>query len=140
MIVSYVPPEYLDTVWGTAGAMIRQAAEFNGGRYTVRDAYRGISSGNMQLWVIFDDEDEDKKIYGSIVTVITNYPSKKFLTILMVGGSKMHLWMNPLAEVMEKWARDNECNGVEGYGRIGWKKLLKRFGGTTQISIFEKEF
>lgn len=140
MIVSYVPPEYLDTVWGTAGAMIRPAAEFNGGRYTVRDAYRGITSGNMQLWIIFDDEDEEKKIYGAVVTVITNYPSKKFLTILMVGGSKMYRWIEQLSDVMEKWARDNECSGVEGYGRIGWKKLLKKFGGSTQISVFEKEF
>lgn len=140
MIVTYVPPEYVDTVWGIAGAMLRPAAEFNNGRYTVKDAYHGIQNATMQLWLAFDNDDEDKKIYGSIVTMITHYPSKKYLTVLMVGGSKMYLWMDTLADIVEKWARDNECDGVEGYGRIGWKKLLNRFGGTTQISIFEKEF
>lgn len=139
MIVTYVPSEYLDTVWGVCGAMVRKAAEFNGGRYTARDIYKGIGENRMQLWIVFDNEDENKNIYGTIVTTVTDYPSKKFLTILMVGGSKMNLWIEEADNILTKWANDCGCSGIEGYGRLGWKRVLERFGGKRLLTVFQKE-
>ena len=140
MIVTYIPPEYIDTVWGVVGGMLKPATKYNNGRYTVRDAYHGIVNKNMQLWIIFDEEDDNKTIYGSIVTLIADYPSKKFLTVLLLGGKEMSLWIDDASDVLTRWAQDCGCHGIEGYARKGWERVLKRFGGKKTSTIFEKEF
>lgn len=143
MIVTSVPPEYIDTVWGVAGALLRPIERYNGGRILVKDAYHGIIDGKMVLWVVFDETVDEKPIYGVVVTTITQYPSKKYLTILLVGGRKISLWIEVLGDIMTRWATDCQCDGIEGYGRPGWERLLKNLAPKEiwrhSNSVFERD-
>jgi hypothetical protein len=41
--------------------------------------------------------------------------------------------------VLIRWAEDNECTGIEGYGRKGWIKMLEPYGVKENLIMFEKE-
>ena len=45
-------------------------------------------------------------------------------------------WIDRGLEVMEKWAKDNKCNGIEGVGREGfWNWIKNRNWKKTAIFV-----
>ena len=73
----------------------------------------------MQLFIAMADE-----IIASAITQITDYPQKRVLTIVLLGGGRMNEWL-PLLNQLEKWGIDEGCEQIELYGRPGWEKVLK---------------
>jgi hypothetical protein len=41
--------------------------------------------------------------------------------------------------VLVRWAEDNECTAIEGYGRKGWLKMLDSYGVKQALIMFEKD-
>jgi hypothetical protein len=142
MKVTSVPYEYVNEIWPDVAKMISPSVKYNNGRYHVDDIYKGLMDQNMQLWLAFDYSQKAGNgidVYGSIVTSISQYPRKKCLTIMFVGGRKISLWLNEIHDMMYKFAKDCNCDSIEGYGRLGWGRLLNKFGGKRYLSLFEKE-
>ena len=136
MNVSIVPRDHIDNVWSSVRDFLLPAVKVTNGRYMLYDVYEASKSGQMQLWIAFDDE---KNILGCEVTTITNYPSRRVLTSLFTGGKNIRLWKDPMMAMLVRWAEDNQCTAIEGYGRKGWLKMLDSYGVKSTLIMFEKD-
>ena len=136
MNLSLVPVDHIDNVWDSVKGFLAPAVKVTNGRYMLYDVYVALKSANMQLWIAFG---EDLEIIGCEVTVITNYPSRRVLTSLFTGGRNISLWKDPMMAVLVRWAEDNECTAIEGYGRKGWLRMLDSYGVKQSLIMFEKD-
>ena len=136
MNVSLVPADYTDSVWDSVKDFLIPAVKVTNGRYMLYDVYVALKGATMQLWIAFD---EDRKIIGCEVTAITNYPSRRVLTSIFTGGRNIRLWKHDMMAIIIRWAEDNECTAIEGYGRKGWLRMLDSYGVKQGLTMFEKD-
>jgi len=133
--VSLVPIEHINAVWERLVPILEPAVAVTNGRYTTYNVYVAAQQSNIQLWIAFEGE----FIYGLEVTCVTDYPSKRVLTSMFTGGAKLREWRAEMMDVLVRWAKDNQCTAIEGYGRDGWVKMLEPYGVTKGLVMFEKE-
>jgi hypothetical protein len=134
MQVSYVPVEYIEVVWPQIEEYLDGAATYTYGRFNVSDIRTGLYTKPQQLWVAFDETD---KIYGAVVTEITTYPRMKALVMHFTGGVELGSWKPNMLELLQKYAKDNNCDVIESYGREGWGKVFKNDGFKSRFMFYE---
>lgn len=122
--VTMVPREYVDACWKDVEKYLEGAAEYTHGRYEVDDIYDAIMDYDHQLWIAFDDQG----IKGAVVTNFVQYPKKKYLCMTFCGGVELSDWKDPMLKLLQHWAHDNHCDGVEATARMGWTKIFKNDG------------
>ena len=135
MKVSLIPVEHVNAVWDVVGKLLEPAVAVTNGRYTTYDVYNAIQRQAMTLWVAFDDGG----IHGCQVTQITDYPSKRVLVSVFTAGRKLRSWREPMMDVLMRWARDHDCEAIEGLGREGWVKMMEPYGFKKMLVMFEKD-
>lgn len=123
-LVSMVPPEHVQTCWPQIEKYIEAAAEYTYGRYTADDIKTCLTDYDYQLWVAFDNDG----MKGAVVTNIVTYPRKKFLCMQFCGGKDLKEWKAPMLSLLQKFARDIQCDGIESVGRPGWAKIFSGDG------------
>jgi len=84
-------------------------------------------------------EDEDTPL-GALVTRLEEYPNARMLNYLYVGGDDMASWHQEMLDSLERFAKDNDCAGMEIIGRKGWERFMKKFGWETKHIVCEKFF
>lgn len=136
MNTSLVPIDHINDVWDSVKGLLQPAVQVTNGRYMLYDVYVAIQRGQMQLWIAFNDS---REILGCQVTAITDYPSRRVLTSLFTGGTILREWRDQMMSLLLRWAEDNECTGIEGYGRKGWIKMLEPYGVKRGLIMFEKD-
>ena len=136
MNVSMVPADHINAVWDSIKVLLQPAVTVTNGRYMLYDVYVSLQQSKMQLWIAFND---DKEIVGCQITSITDYPSRRVLTSLFTGGKILREWRDEMMSLLLRWAEDNECTGIEGYGRKGWIKMLEPYGVKRGLIMFEKD-
>jgi hypothetical protein len=111
------------------------------GRANVDDIVRFALTGQMQLWAVFDPEN-DNAIHGYVMTEVKQYPKSKMFVIQYCAMDSNH--MRYIDEVMHKtadqFAKDTGCNGIEFYGRPGWEPHVKKHGYSVKTVVYEKYF
>jgi hypothetical protein len=133
MQVSAVPAEYVKQVWPDVVEYLRGAAEYTHGRYEVEDILDSITDYDYTLWIAFNEEG----IKGAVVTNFSDYPRKRMLCMQFCGGTQLDLWKGPMLSLLQKWAFDNDCDGVEATARLGWSKIFKSDGHKPLWQTFE---
>jgi len=103
----------------------------------MKSILREIVNFEQHLWIVFDD---DKKIIAALTTRFVDYPDKRLLAGQFLGGEKIMQWRDSMLETLERWAKDNNCDGVEMTGRKGFTKVLAPHGWTPEYTVFEKMF
>lgn len=136
MIVTLVPFEHIDRVWDGVKPWLEPAVQVTNGRFTTWDVYTLLQQQRLHLWIALDD---DNVIHGIEVTQIIDYPSKRVLASLFTGGQRLRDWREPMMDILIRWARDNQCEAIEGHGRSGWIKMLEPYGVRAGLVHFEKE-
>lgn len=131
--VSLVPVEYVDQVWGTIEPYLKKALKYAVGKYEPEDVYSLVVDYGYPLWVAFDDEG----IKGAVITRFVQYPRKKYLFLEFCGGRDGFSWKAPMLDVLRSWAKDNGCDGIEGAGRAGWRKVFEKDGYKPTVQQFE---
>lgn len=108
------------------------------GRSNVDDILKFLFTGQMQLWVAMDKS----KIYGHIITEIKQYPQCKMLTIQYCAGESQHMQFveDKAYDILERFAKANDCAGLELIGRPGWKKHVTKRGFDVQSVMYQKFF
>jgi hypothetical protein len=124
MQVSMVPTEHVDACWKEVEKYLAGAAEYTHGRYDTDDIYSCITEYDHTLWVAFDEHG----IKGAVVTNFMFYPRKKYLVMVFCGGEQLDQWKAPMLKLLQHWAFDNQCDGLEATARIGWTKIFKDDG------------
>ena len=125
MRVSLITSEHVDNVWPEVEPHMERAAEYTYGRFTVDDILDSIKQYDYQLWIAFDT---DARILGAVVTRFIQYPRKKYLDLTFIGGNEAITWKDPMLKMLQHWAYDNECDGIESSGRTGWSRALRKDG------------
>jgi hypothetical protein len=131
--VSMVPKQYVQTCWSQIVPFMEKAAEFTYGRYTADDILDSITDYDHVLWVAFNEG----KIKGAVVTDFVTYPKRKLLCMSFCGGEDLHEWKVPMLELLQRFARDTGCDGIEATARRGWAKIFKDDGFQDHWVTFE---
>jgi len=138
MDINLVPPGHVLAVASRILPYLQESAEWSKGRSSLDDIVHFVLSGQMQLWVVF----EDAKCYGHIVTEIKQYPQAKFLTVqycAMEPGT-MSAVEEKMQAYAEHFARDAGCIGIEFVGRPGWRKTANQYGYELHSVTYQKIF
>lgn len=122
--VTMVPQEHLEQLWPRIEHFMQRAADYTYGRYTVDDILKTVTDYGHTLWVAFND----KGFSGAVVTDFTDYPRKRYLDMVFVGGDDGLEWKDEMLVMLRRWAADNGCVGIESSGRLGWSKIFKDDG------------
>jgi hypothetical protein len=124
MQCSLIPHDFVDQIWGEVKEYLRGAADYTYGRYEVEDIYDAIMDYDHQLWIAFDEGG----VHGAVVTKFTHYPRRKYLDMVFTGGERLLEWKEPMLKMLQAWAFDNSCDGIESTGRPGWAKIFASDG------------
>ena len=124
MMFSAVPRQVIDIVWDDVVKILEPAVKTAKGKLSVKDVYDYISEGFYELWVVMDG----KKMIAVITTRVIEYPERRALAMDFIGGTRMKEWLPEAQRTIEKFARDNNCLHLEGYGRKAWKRWLTKYG------------
>lgn len=133
MQVSMVPKQFVEECWGHVEKYLEGAAEYTHGRYEIADIRDGLLDYDHMLWIAFDDAG----IKGAVVTNFSIYPRKKYLNMMFCGGVQLDQWKAPMLKLLQHWAHDNNCDGVEATARLGWSKIFKNDGHTPLWQTFQ---
>jgi hypothetical protein len=109
--------------WPVAKEYLKASIAMNRGALNEEDVYNLIQSKDMQLWGIHDGD-----LKAVFTTQIVNYQREKRLRLVMIGGHEVDRWEQITSEAMDKFAKENDCSGIELWGRRGWVKRLKKYG------------
>jgi hypothetical protein len=133
MEVSLVPPQLIDGLWPRIFPHLSKASDYTFGRYEPEDILEFVVSGDAHLWVVFDGED----IIGITVTRFWEYPRKKCLDMVFIGGDEGFSWKDPMLEILQRWARDNGCDAIESSGRVGFARAFRDDGYKMLWQVYE---
>tara|TARA_R100000234_G_scaffold39298_1_gene23409 strand:+ start:8317 stop:8736 length:420 start_codon:yes stop_codon:yes gene_type:complete len=135
MMISAVPKEALGSVWADVARVMDKSVNTSNGKYHIDDLYHGIQNNLYVLWVIMEEEE----VIAAITTRIIEYPGKRAMAMDWIGGSKMGKWLPVAQETLERFAKDNNCTHLEGYGRKAWGRWLGKYGWNPEYIAYRME-
>ena len=133
MEVSMVPPQLINTCWKQIEPFMAKAAKYTYGRFTSDDIYDSVTEHDYQLWVAFDETG----IKGAVVTNVMVYPKRKLLCMSFCGGYDLKEWKEPMLSLLQRYAKDMGCDGIEATARAGWAKIFQSDGYKQNWVTFE---
>ena len=138
--ISLVPSDKIGLIWDQAEKYLKKSASRSNGRTRIEDIFHDLISSKTHLWVIFDTG--DLSIVGVQITLFNNYPTgKKMLCLEHTAGKNMQEWVENGIDLIIKFAKDNECDGIEGIGRHGqWNWVKKKKGWKRPATFYEYNF
>ena len=136
MKVSLVPQEAIGSVWKDVDGILKRAVDTVKDKSEVIDILTGIYEGMYVLWVVMN---EDDKIIAAFTTRLIQYPRRRALALDWVGGTQMKEWEDQLIDTMKRYGNELGCSHLEGYGRKGWGRALKKYGFYPEYIAYRME-
>ena len=138
--MSLVPSDKISLIWDQAEKFLKKSASRSNGRTRIEDIFHDLISSKTHLWVIFDTG--DLSIVGVQITLFNNYPTgKKMLCLEHTAGKNMQEWVENGIDLIIKFAKDNQCDGIEGIGRHGqWNWVKNKKGWKRPATFYEYNF
>ena len=136
MRVSLVPTEAVGHVWKDVDRVLKKAVATVDNKAEMIDILDGIYDGTYVLWVVIDEQDD---VIAAFTTRLIVYPQRKALALDWVGGTRMKEWEDQLIETMRRYANELDCSHLEGYGRKGWGRALKKYGFYPEYIAYRME-
>lgn len=139
MNFSLVPFGNISLMMPYIAKYLHESEQWTKGRAQVDDIMAFIYSGQMNLWVVYNDKNE---VFGHLVTEVKQYPRGKFLVVQYCAADpqSMKLVEDKVFDTLDAYAKDAGCIGVEFFGRPGWAPYAKKHGFTSRTTVFEKYF
>jgi len=138
--ISLVPFDKVPLVWKKVEKYLKKSASRSGGRTTIEDIYYELINNKTNLWIIFEKTSDE--IIGVQITLFNTYPTgKKMLNLEHTAGINMQDWVEKGIDVITKFAKDTECEGLEGIGRHGqWNWVKNKKGWKKPATFYEYIF
>lgn len=134
MIVTAILPEHIEDIWHLVEEYLDGAAKYTYGRFEVEDIKKNLLSQPQQLWVAYEHSGD---VYGAVVTEIIAYPRMRALVMHFTGGTQLPKWKNEMLALLQQFAKDNNCDVIESFGRPGWEKVFKNDGYKERFTFYE---
>lgn len=106
-------------------AWIDAALDYGGGTHGIEDVRVAVAEGRMQLW---------PGERCALVTELVQYPRLKAVRIFAGGGDMGE--MLQVSEAVMRWAAEEGCQRVEGFGRAGWMRALRSMGAEVRVFMW----
>lgn len=137
--VSLVPFGYYHKVLPSLIRHIEISEMWTRGRAGVDDIIAFLYSGQMNLWMVYEDSRHPD---GYVITEVKQYPRNKMLVMQYCAGdfSVLEKAGDEVFETFERFAKDMGCAGIEFFGRPGWKRHALKHGCSIQTVVYEKYF
>lgn len=135
LTISVIPPQVIDVVWHDASGLLIKAINVSRRKYTIESIRRDIETGALALWLVLDDATP----VAAFTTRIASYPDAKGLCMDWIGGDRMREWLPMAQPLMERYAVDNGCTHLEGYGRKAWGRWLQKYGWEPEYIAYRME-
>lgn len=119
--------------WPAAKEYLKEAIRLNGA-LDADDVLELIKQQHMQLWGIHDGD-----LKAVMVTEVVNYPKRKHIRVVLIGGHQMHKWASIVVEALDRFRIEQGAQAIEGGGRRGWVKSLEKFGYKEYATVMIKE-
>ena len=134
--ISLVPSERLSLIWSQVEKYLKKSASRSNGRARTEDIFHDLLNNKTNLWIIYDTG--DLSISGVQITLFNKYPTgKKMLCLEHTAGRNMQEWVEKGIEILVKFAKENQCVGIEGIGRHGqWHWIKNKKGGKRPASFY----
>jgi len=116
---------------------LKEALDWAAGELDALDLIALVEEDKAQLWLIFGEE--SRKLRAVATTMVVQYPRLKVVRVVTLAGEGMDEWAGELAERLEKFARGQECQRLEAFGRKGLEKKLGKLGFRAQYVTLVKE-
>lgn len=136
MKVSLVPQEAIGSVWKDVDEILKRAVDTVKDKSEVIDILTGVYEGMYALWIVMN---EDDKIIAAFTTRLIQYPRRRALALDWVGGTQMKEWEDQLIDTMKRYGNELGCSHLEGYGRKGWGRALKKYGFYPEYIAYRME-
>ena len=138
--ISLVPFDKVPLVWKKVEKYLKKSAGRSGGRTRIEDIYYELINNKTNLWIIFEKESDE--IIGVQITLFNTYPTgKKMLNLEHTAGINMQDWVEKGIDVITKFAKETECDGLEGIGRHGqWNWVKNKKGWKKPATFYEYIF
>lgn len=141
MVISAVMPQHIDVVWNDVSLFINRACKRSNGRHNLHTVYTQLKNGSQHLWIVIKPDTE--QITACATTQMVTYATGlKMLEVVLLGGSHKDDWIKDGWKILEKWAKQNECDGIQAIGRKGLRFLTVKEDDQwkEQAVMFEKVF
>ncbi len=119
-VVTRVPSKDVDRIWSQVAPLLEKALDET---YSIKDILYGLDNNRMQLFISWNN----KKVESAVVTEVAQYPQSKVLRYFLAGGNNLDNWLERIQEVIEKFAKTQNCTHLEVAGRKGWVRKLKGY-------------
>lgn len=106
------------------------------GDVTMGALFSEVLAGKRTLWLVMEGETVLSIAMTTIRTV--DATGQRIAKLHDLAGRDVHRYAAQLCEALEIWADENDCPVKEIEGRVGWQKLLDRFGYRPQAVLYRK--
>lgn len=137
IVITAVPADYLEDTWPHVEGHLERAIDRSDAPFTLSSIKEDLKKKNISLWLAVDAE--EMKTLGVVTARIIKYPKCKALVAEWIGGNRMSEWADECVKTLEQYARDNGCARMEGFGRKGWGRFLKKFGFRVWHPTYRKD-
>lgn len=131
-----MPLEAVRHVWKDVEKVLKKSVATVKDKSETIDVLDGICEGSYVLWVVLDD---DNSVVAAFTTRLIAYPQRKALALDWVGGERMSEWSDLMIDTMRNYANELGCSHLEGYGRKGWGRALKKYGFYPEYIAYRME-
>lgn len=131
-----MPQEAIGSVWKDVDEILKRAVDTVKDKSEVIDILTGVYEGMYALWIVMN---EDDKIIAAFTTRLIQYPRRRALALDWVGGTQMKEWEDQLIDTMKRYGNELGCSHLEGYGRKGWGRALKKYGFYPEYIAYRME-
>ena len=132
-----IPTDKIKDVENFVSDSIEKSLKFSGNHYNLDDVLKQLYEGKAQLWILWNDK-RKTKYQGCIVSKILERPNTKSLNLFIVTGQDRKLWQDKI-NILEDYAKQQECSHLETYARPGWSRILKKHNYKTTHYLLEKK-
>ncbi|CAB4190114.1 hypothetical protein UFOVP1288_37 [uncultured Caudovirales phage] len=133
MKVTLVPEEYVRTEWPRIQGFMTEVSKYTHGQYEPGDILDLVLDYGCSLWIAYEGD----TVKGAVVTQINDYPRKRVLCVIFLGGVDFPTWKDPMLATLRAWAIDNKCDALQADGRSGWERVFSADGVKTVWRTFE---
>jgi len=138
--ISLIPHGALARTVNAIMPYIEESAERSKGRSSADDILKFLFTGQMSLWVVYDEETNEA--HGHFITEVKQYP--QFSMLVIQYAAMLPNYMEQIEDLMQEYAQDYAvragCSGIEFVGRPGWKKHATKYGYQAQSVTYQKFF
>jgi hypothetical protein len=136
LVYTPVPKAFVNAVWADVTRVLKRSVDTSRGKFSMQDVYDGIMADTYVLWVVLDDDE----VVAAITSRIVGYPGPhRGMALDWIGGTRMAEWLPMVQRAMSKYARDNGCTHLEGFGRKAWGRWLAKYGWEPEYIAYRME-